>query len=92
MNVQLTVVRQVVVDNQRNLLNIDTSGPHICWNQHPTAEKKEQFKWSLVITLVKLDNNNTIIVFNVYQGKQNQTNTMSVGTENLTSVQIGTLS
>lgn len=50
---------------------------------------------TVVFTLAKLDNNNTIIkiVFNVYQGKQNQTNTItSVGTEKLTSVQIGTLS
>ena len=48
---------------------------------------------TVVFTHAKLDNNNTIIVFNVYQGKQNQTNTItSVGTEKLTSVQIGTLS
>lgn len=29
MDIVLTIARQVIVDDQANLLNIDTSGPHV---------------------------------------------------------------
>ena len=41
-NVQFTIVWQVVVDNQRHLLHIYASSPHICWDQHSTAWNKQR--------------------------------------------------
>lgn len=41
-NVQFTIVWKVIVDNQRHLLDINTSGPHICWYQHSTEAETEQ--------------------------------------------------
>ena len=36
-DVELTVVGQVVVDDQGNLLHVDPSGPHVCGDQHTTV-------------------------------------------------------
>ena len=41
-NVQFTIVWQVVVDNQRHLLHIYASSPHICWDQYSTAWNKQR--------------------------------------------------
>jgi len=41
-NVQFTIVWKVIVDNQRHLLDINTSGPRICWYQHSTEAETEQ--------------------------------------------------
>lgn len=40
MDVELSVVGQVVVDNQRNLRDVQASGPHVCRDQDP-AETQE---------------------------------------------------
>lgn len=40
MDVQLSVVGQVVVDDQRNLRDVQASGPHVCRDQDP-AETQE---------------------------------------------------
>ena len=64
-NVQFTIVWQVVVDNQRHLLHIYASSPHICWDQHSTAWNKQRedvrvkhFKsWRKNITFEKATHN-----------------------------------
>ena len=40
-NVQLTIVRQVVANNQRHLLDIEATTPHICGNQNPRPPRSE---------------------------------------------------
>lgn len=40
MDVQLSVVGQVIVDDQRNLRDVQASGPHVCRDQDP-AETQE---------------------------------------------------
>ena len=35
-NVQLSAVRQIIVDDQWNLLHINSSCPHICGDKHST--------------------------------------------------------
>ena len=39
MDVELTVVGEVIVDHQRNLLDINATSPNICCDQHPAAKK-----------------------------------------------------
>lgn len=42
-DVQLSVVGQVVVDDERDLWHIQSSGPHVCRDQHSaTATHKHQ--------------------------------------------------
>ena len=48
-DVELTVVWQIIVDNQRDLLNVQTSSPYISGNQNTTAYKEE---------------NNEVVIFN----------------------------
>ena len=38
-DVKFSVVGQVIVDDQRNLLNVDTTGPHVCRDKD-SAEKR----------------------------------------------------
>lgn len=42
MDVQLSVVGKIVVDDERNLRNIQTSGPNVCGDQHSTAQEEQQ--------------------------------------------------
>ena len=41
-NVELTVVGQVIVDDQRDLLHVDAPGPNIGGDEHPTTAKTGQ--------------------------------------------------
>lgn len=41
-DVQLSVVGKIVVNDERNLRNIQTSGPNVCGDQHSTAQEKQQ--------------------------------------------------
>uniref|UniRef100_A0A8W7PPN0 Uncharacterized protein n=1 Tax=Anopheles coluzzii TaxID=1518534 RepID=A0A8W7PPN0_ANOCL len=43
MDVQLTVVRQIVVDDQRHLLHVDTARPNVGRDQHPALAGPELF-------------------------------------------------
>lgn len=43
-DVQLTVVRQVIVDDQWYLLHINTPSPNISGNEYTTVKKKKAFK------------------------------------------------
>ena len=38
-DVQLSVVGQIIVDNQGDLLNINTTSPHVCSNQNTTLSR-----------------------------------------------------
>lgn len=40
-NVQLTIVRQIVVDDERNLLDVDATRPHVRRDQHPALAGTE---------------------------------------------------
>lgn len=46
-DVQLSVVGQVVVDNERHLRNVQTSSPNICRYQHATENKETRVKASV---------------------------------------------
>lgn len=39
-DVQLSVVGKIVVDDERDLRHIQTSGPNVCRDQHSTAREK----------------------------------------------------
>lgn len=40
MDVELSVVGQVVVDDQRNLRDVQSSSPHVCRDQDPAETQK----------------------------------------------------
>ena len=42
MNVQLSVVGEVVVDDQRHLLHVNASRPHISGDEDTTEEEQQQ--------------------------------------------------
>lgn len=46
-DVQLSVVGKIVVNDERNLRNIQTSGPNVCGDQHSTAREKQQKDYHL---------------------------------------------
>ena len=41
MDVELTVVGEVIVDDERDLLHIDTAGPHVCRDEHTGRARPE---------------------------------------------------
>ena len=43
MNVELTVVGKVIVDDQRHCLYVNPTSPHISCDQHTTTHRREQW-------------------------------------------------
>ncbi len=43
-DVQLSVVGQIVVNDERHLRHVQTSGPNVCGDQHSTAREKADHK------------------------------------------------
>lgn len=41
-NVQLSVVGKVIVDNQRDLWHVQPSGPHVCRDQHSATTHEQE--------------------------------------------------
>jgi len=39
-NIQFTIIGQVVIDYQRDLRHIQTTWPNICWNQNATKRNR----------------------------------------------------
>ena len=45
-DVQLPVVGQVVVDDERHLRHVQAPGPDVCRDEHPAVERPSQLRWS----------------------------------------------
>ena len=45
-NVQFTIVWEIIVDNKRHLLYINASSPNISRNQHTTSERRKKHSFS----------------------------------------------
>nr|CAD7396779.1 unnamed protein product [Timema cristinae] len=88
MNVQLSVVGQVIVDDERHLLYINTSCPHVCGDENAATQHINTFNIRVQRNRLRNQLRSSLMVIHPLKDEEGKSSPSAIGSESSTSTHV----